>query len=78
MSKETKFTLTKWGVGLYVLFVMFFGGMGVLWAMFGWMTSDSSNPWYHVLCFIISMFVMLSYEYWAVRLIDYIADKLDI
>lgn len=78
MTKIQSFTLAKWCIGLYVTFIMFFGGVGVMWFMFGWMTNDSYNPWYHVLCFFISVCVLLSYEYWAVRLLDWIADKLDI
>jgi len=78
MSRDAKFMLTKWGVGLYVVFVMFFGGVGVLWSMFDWTCGTSTQPWYHVLCFIVSFCTMLAYEYWAVRLLDWIADKLDI
>ena len=78
MTKKAKFMLTKWSVGLYVVFVMFFGGVAILWSMFDWLVNKSPDPLYHVLCFFISMVVTLCYEYWAVRLLDWIADKLDI
>jgi len=78
MTKGPKFALTKWGVGLYVVFIMFFGGVFLLWTIFDWLCSSSSSPWYHVAAFGVSMTVCLVYEYWAVRILDWIADKLDV
>jgi divalent metal cation (Fe/Co/Zn/Cd) transporter len=78
MTKKAKFMLTKWSVGLYVVFVMFFVGVGIMWSTFDWLVNKSPDPLYHVLCFFISMVVTLCYEYWAVRLLDWIADKLDV
>ena len=78
MTKIQRFTLAKWCIGLYVTFIMFFGGLAIMWVSFDWLAGKSPNPIYHVLCFFISMVVCLFYEYWAVRLLDWIADKLDI
>ena len=78
MTKKTKFMLTKWSVGLYVVFVMFFGGVAILWTTFDWLADKSQSPLYHVLCFFVSMVTCLTYEYWMVRLLDWIADKLDV
>lgn len=78
MSNSAKFMLTKWGVGLYVVFVMFFGGVLLLWWLFDRLCSDSLSPWYHVAAFGVSMTVCLVYEYWCIRILDWIADKLDV
>ena len=78
MTKGPKFMLTKWGVGLYVVFIMFFMGVGIMWSTFDWLVNKSLNPLYHVLCFFLSMVSTLAYEYCAVRILDWIADRLDI
>lgn len=73
-----KSNLTRWGIGLYVLVVMFFGSVAILWWMFDLICGNSLSQWYHVLAFFISLLISLSYLYWSVRLLDWIADKLDI
>lgn len=65
-------------VGLYVLGVMFFCGIMIMWLVFDWLCKPSAGFTYNLVAFFVSVIVFCAYEYVALLLLDWIADKLDV
>lgn len=68
----------KYLIGAYLLGVMFFGGLMGMWFFFDWLSAKNNSPIYHVVAFFVSVGVFGIYEWYALVLLDWIAEKLDL